>query len=36
MNRRKKMIAYRRSPRYLHGMMLAGLFGALNQLIGVE
>lgn len=28
MNRRRKMIVYRRSPRYFHGMMIAGILGA--------
>lgn len=36
MNRRRKMIAYRRSPRYLHGMMIAGIFGALDKLVKEE
>ena len=33
MNRRRKMITYRRSPRYLHGMMIAGIFEALDNLV---
>lgn len=33
MNRRKKMIAYRRSPRYLNGMLLAGIVGALTKFV---
>ena len=33
MNRRRKMIAYRRSPRYLHGMMIAGILGALDNFV---
>lgn len=40
MNRRRKMIVYRRSPRYFHGMMIAGIFGALDNFVnknfGVE
>lgn len=33
MNRRRKMILYRRSPRYLHGMMIAGILGALDNMV---
>ena len=33
MNRRRKMILYRRSPRYLHGMMVAGILGALDNMV---
>lgn len=33
MNRRRKMIVYRRSPRYLEGMLVAGILGALDNLV---
>ena len=33
MNRRKKMIVYRRSLRYHNGMMLAGILGALDTFV---
>lgn len=33
MNRRRKMILYRRSPRYLHGMLVAGILGALDKFV---
>lgn len=33
MNRRRKMILYRRSPLYLRGMMVAGILGALDNMV---
>lgn len=33
MNRRRKMIVYRRSPRYFHRMMIAGILVALDNLV---
>ena len=34
MNRRRKMILYRKSPRYLDGMRVAGILQAVKSFVG--